>query len=59
MALVDTWRWDEQSYVLACEAGVFRDQRVELVEGEVWPVSVGVWHGAVAGNIAGALPDGE
>jgi hypothetical protein len=59
MALVDTWRWDEESYVLAWEAGVFRDQRVELVEGEVWPVSIGSWPGAVAGNVTRLLPDGD
>ncbi len=59
MALVDTWRWDEEAYVLAWEAGVFRDQRVELVEGEVWPVRIGLWHGAVAGNVTRLLPDGE
>jgi hypothetical protein len=55
--LVDTWRWDEESYVVAWEAGVFRDQRVELVEGEVWPVSIGLWHGSVAGNVTRLLPD--
>lgn len=59
MALVDTWRWDEESFILAWEAGVFRDERVELVEGEVWPVSIGLWHGAVTGNIVRALPNGE
>jgi uncharacterized protein (TIGR04206 family) len=59
VALVDTWRWDEQSFVLAWEAGVFRDQRVELVEGEVWPVSIGVWHGAVAANVTRLLPNGD
>ena len=59
MALIDTWRWDEESFILAWEAGVFRDVRVELVEGEVWPVSIGLWHGAVTGNIVRALPDGD
>src|SRR4051812_13028578 len=38
---------------------VFRDQRVELVEGEVWPVSIGRWHGSVAGNVTRLLPDDE
>lgn len=59
MALIDTWRWDEQAFIRAWEAGVFRDERVELVEGEVWPVSIGVWHGAVTGNIVRSLPDGD
>jgi hypothetical protein len=57
--LVDSWRWDEESYVTAWEAGVFRGQRVELVEGEVLPVSIGLWHGAVAGNVTRLLPNGE
>lgn len=38
---------------------MFRDQRVQLVEGDVWPVSIGVWHGAVAGNVTRLLPDGD
>ena len=59
MALLDTWRWDEESFVVAWEAGVFRDQRVELVDGEVWPVSIGLWHGSVAGNVTRLLPDDE
>jgi hypothetical protein len=59
MALVDTWRWDEVSFVRAWEAGVFGDQRVELVEGEVWPVSIGLWHGSVAGNVTRSLPDDD
>lgn len=57
MALVDTWRWDEESFIRAWEAGVFREERVELVEGEVWPVSIGIWHGAVTGNIMRTLPN--
>lgn len=59
MAASDTWRWDEESFVRAWEAGVFGDQRVELVEGEVWPVSVGPWHGAVTMNLARSLPNDE
>lgn len=57
MALVDTWRWDEASFVRAWEAGVFGDQRVELVEGDVWPASIGLWHGSVTGNVTRLLPD--
>lgn len=48
----ETWQWDEESFIRAWESGVFRDQRVELVGGEVWPVSIGVWHGGVAANLA-------
>ena len=59
VVLVESWRWDEESFILAWEAGVFRDQRVELVEGEVWPVSIGLWHGAVTGNIVRLLPNSE
>lgn len=59
MALVDTWRWNEESFIRAWEAGVFGDQRVELVEGEVWPVSIGPWHGAVTVNVARLLPADE
>jgi hypothetical protein len=59
VAVVDTWRWDEASFILAWEAGVFGDQRVELIEGEVWPVTVGLWHGAVTSNLVRTLPDGE
>lgn len=54
---VETWQWDEASFVKAWEAGVFGDTRVELVRGEVWPVAIGDWHGVVAANIARALPD--
>lgn len=55
---MDTWRWDEESFILAWEAGVFRDERVELVEGEVWPRPIGLWHGAVTSNVVRSLPNG-
>ncbi len=57
MAVAETWHWDEVSFVRAWEAGVFGDTRVEMVQGEVWPVSIGDWHGSVAANLARALPD--
>lgn len=58
MALAaETWHWDEASFIRAWEAGVFSDARVELVEGEVWPAPIGVWHGAVTGNLVRALPN--
>lgn len=56
MARAETWTWDEESFVRAWEAGVFGDQRVEMVGGEVWPVSIGPWHGAVAVNLVRSLP---
>lgn len=34
----------------AWEAGAF-DHRVELVEGEVWPVVIGDWHGETVGHL--------
>ncbi len=57
VAVAGSWRWDEAAFVRAWEAGVFGDSRVELVQGEVWPVSIGDWHGAVAANVARALPN--
>lgn len=57
-AFVETWHWDEDSFVRAWEAGVFGDDRVELVEGEIWPVSIGEWHGAVTANVSRLLPNG-
>ncbi len=56
---VDTWHWDEASFVRAWEHGVFGDARVELIEGEVWPVSIGDWHGAVAASVTRALPNDQ
>ncbi|MGH9115502.1 MAG: Uma2 family endonuclease, partial [Acidimicrobiales bacterium] len=46
-------------FILAWEAGVFGEARVELVRGEVWPVTIGSWHGSVAANVARLLPGGE
>lgn len=59
MVIAETWRWDERSFIQAWEAGVFADQRVELVLGEVWPVSMGPWHGSITMNVARALPNDE
>lgn len=47
----EVWAWNEESFIKAWEAGVFGDQRVEMIRGEVWPVSMGPWHGAVASNV--------
>lgn len=51
MVTAEIWQWDEESFIRAWESGVFRDQRVELVAGEVWAVSIGPWHGCVAANL--------
>ena len=51
--------WGLPEFVAAWESGRFDDQRVELVEGEVWPVSIGEWHGDAQGEVVRALPDGE
>jgi hypothetical protein len=52
------YRWSQDQFVRAWEAGAF-DRRVELVEGEVWEVVIGSWHGAATGNLIRALPNGS
>lgn len=41
----------------AWEAGAFDDARVEMVDGEVWPVSIGSWHGTTTMRLARSLPN--
>lgn len=41
---VPNYRWSAGEFVRAWEAGAF-DHRVELIEGEIWPVAIGDWHG--------------
>lgn len=53
----EAWSWDEESFIRALESGLFGDRRFELVEGEVWAVSIGPWHGKVAMRVARALPE--
>lgn len=48
-------RWSRDEFVRAWEAGAF-DHRVELVEGEIWPVVIGSWHGDMVGQILALLP---
>lgn len=48
------YRWDVESFLRAHAAGVFRT-RVELVDGEVWPVVLGDWHGEATARLAAAL----
>ena len=52
-----THRWSPSAFVRAWEAGAFEDQRVELVEGEIWPVVIGTWHTRTTGRVIRALPD--
>ncbi len=53
-AAVPSYRWSVGEFVRAWEADAF-DARVELVEGEVWPVVVGDWHGDAVFQLAGLL----
>lgn len=48
------YRWSEQEFLRADAAGVF-DGRVELVDGEVWPVVIGRWHGVATACCARLL----
>jgi Putative restriction endonuclease len=49
------YRWSQSEFVRAWEAGAF-DHRVELVEGEIWPVVIGSWHGDTVGELLALLP---
>jgi hypothetical protein len=51
-----SYHWTRNEFVRAWEAGVF-DHRTELIDGEVWPVVIGSWHGRTVGRIIRALPD--
>jgi Putative restriction endonuclease len=48
------YRWSATEFLRAWEAGVF-DHRVELVDGEVWPVVIGSWHGDTQAQVAALL----
>lgn len=48
------YRWDVASFLRAEDLGVFAG-RVELVEGEVWSVGLGFWHGSAAPQVVVAL----
>jgi hypothetical protein len=52
------YRWRLAEYLRAWEAEVF-EGRTELVDGEVWPVSIGTWHGDAAARVLRALPNDE
>lgn len=49
------YHWSQSEFLRAWEAGVF-DHRVELVDGEVWPVVIGGWHGKTVGRVMAMLP---
>lgn len=49
------YRWSTAEFIRAWEAGVF-NHRVELVNGEVWPVVIGLWHGRVQVKLTQLLP---
>ena len=49
------YHWSLSEFVRAFEAGAF-DHRVELIEGEIWPVVIGSWHGRTVGRLFSALP---
>jgi Uma2 family endonuclease len=49
-----TRRWSRDEFLRAWEAGEF-EHRVELIDGEVWPVSIGRWHGPTTVEVASAL----
>ncbi|WP_432978170.1 Uma2 family endonuclease [Dactylosporangium sp. CA-233914] len=49
------YRWSQSEFVRAWEAKAF-DHRAEFVEGEIWPVVVGSWHGDTVGQLLALLP---
>ncbi|WP_067832728.1 Uma2 family endonuclease [Nocardia lijiangensis] len=48
------YHWSRDEFLRAWQAGAF-DRRVELVEGEVWSVVIGGWHGEAVFRVAAAL----
>nr|MDT0656723.1 Uma2 family endonuclease [Micromonospora sp. DSM 115978] len=52
------YRWSQREFMRAWEARAF-DHRVELVEGEIWPVLIGPWHGDTVGQLLASLPRSE
>jgi Putative restriction endonuclease len=49
------YRWSQSEFLRAWEAGSF-DHRVELIEGEIWPVVIGSWHGRTVARLLALLP---
>ncbi|RJO75017.1 hypothetical protein D5S18_16620 [Nocardia panacis] len=50
-----TYHWTPDGFVRAWAAGAFNG-RVELIEGEVWTVVIGGWHGFAVLRVAECLP---
>jgi Putative restriction endonuclease len=48
------YRWSRDEFLRAWEAGVF-EHRVELIDGEIWPVVIGSWHGDAVGELTALL----
>lgn len=53
-AAVPKYRFSVSEFLRAWEVGAF-DSRVELIEGEVWPVVIGGWHGKAVMRLARLL----
>lgn len=51
-----SFHWTAEAYLRAWDADVF-DGRVELVEGEIWMVPVGSWHGRTGVRLIRLLPE--
>jgi hypothetical protein len=51
-----SFSWSLDGFVRAYEAGAFDDHRVELIEGEIWPVVIGSWHGKTVTKLIARLP---
>jgi hypothetical protein len=49
------YQWSQDEFLRAWEAKAF-DHRVELVEGAIWPVVIGSWHGDTVGELLAQLP---
>ncbi len=56
VASITPHRWTLEEFLGAWEAGVLTD-RVELLDGEIWDVSMGPWHGDTTMRVARALPN--
>jgi hypothetical protein len=53
-AALSTYVWSREGFLRAHDAGAF-DTRVELVNGEVWPVILGDWHGETTTQLVAVL----
>lgn len=49
-------RWTLDDFLRVSEAGAFREP-VELIDGELWDVVIGPWHGEVRAGLIRALPN--